>query len=442
MRTLRYCWLLSLLLFACALLFIAGCAKKTDTSHTIRVVRNIGGREGFRLHWEAWKKAFEAKNPGWTMELIDMGNASANDFYKARIATNELPEVAMQADMVGLANNHRLIEIPDSFYEKFGIPLPAPYKGKRYTSQSGIQLHGIVINKKMWSDIGVTTPPASWDEFVADLAKLKAKGYKPLAFGGREWSAGEPLVDTMAINMFPYTPDPSKPTWTQLRNQGKVTFVKDPISRKVMHNMIGLLNNFVGKGATSNGYNEEQRDFYSGKAATWIMGCWVAGDLESNKVSFDTAYWPIPSMVGRPPAFWATPNMPSGWAITDSAKGEKLVKSMAVLETFYDPHVYQLFINAEGMFPTASKVAVKGPQTSWAPAQQLYDNMATNMKTYASTPGDRLGPDEQFPLIMADSTMRVMQEILAGNTNETELLQMLDDDWNSAMKSKKALSQQ
>lgn len=37
--------------------------------------------------------------------------------------------------------------------------------------------------------------------------------------------------------------------------------------------MIELAEHFVDKGALSDGYNEEQRDFCGGKGATWMMGC-------------------------------------------------------------------------------------------------------------------------------------------------------------------------
>ncbi|MBI4556937.1 MAG: hypothetical protein HY706_05080, partial [Candidatus Hydrogenedentes bacterium] len=41
----------------------AGCNSNAQPEKVIRVTRNIGGREGFRLHFEKWKAAFEAKHP-------------------------------------------------------------------------------------------------------------------------------------------------------------------------------------------------------------------------------------------------------------------------------------------------------------------------------------------------------------------------------------------
>ena len=52
------------------------CNKQSGTQRQsdriIHVTRNLGGRDGFRKHWEAWKGAFERDNTGWKMELIDL----------------------------------------------------------------------------------------------------------------------------------------------------------------------------------------------------------------------------------------------------------------------------------------------------------------------------------------------------------------------------------
>jgi len=414
---------------------LAGCAGKEDAAKTIQVTRNIGGREGFRRHFEAWKAQFEKTNPGWKMELIDLGNAEGEQFYKSRIATGDLPEVIMAWQLTNfLADGGHLVPLADEFYEKFGLPLPPPYKGKRYTSQSGVQIQGIAVNKRMWADAGVTTPPATWDDFIAALHKIKAKGHSPLVYGGREWSAHMPLFYAIATTLYDLQPDPAKPSWTKLKDAGKVSFATDPTARKVLGRMIEFLDSFVAKGALSDGYNEEQRDFYGGKGATWMMGCWIGGDIEPNKVDFEIEYWPVPSMTGRPPKFIYTSGFQNGWAITTTAKGEKLEKARAVLEAFYDPGVYQQFLNGESQFKEAQKVPVAGPTSAWLPAQKLYDSMATNLEKYGTTVGFHIGLDDMPPPSFTMTMARVMQEILSGNRDVDRLLKMMDDDWASARK--------
>lgn len=427
--------LAALLLLAGALVILEGCGRPAQQSNVIQVTRNIGGREGFRRHFEVWKATFEAKNPGWVMELVDLGNAEGAEFYKSRIATDSLPEVVMTWEMAPLlADSGHLVPLPDSYYDQFGIPLPAPYKGQRYTSQAGRQIQGIVINKKMWDDIGVSEAPATWDDFFAALHALKKKGYKPLVLGGREWSAAQPMGYAIASDLYDRVIEPGSRSWTKRRDAGEVRFATDPVARHIMEMMVYLVDNFVEKGALSDGYNEEQRDFYGGKGATWMMGCWMAGDIESNQVPFEMAYWPIPSFQGRPPVFMLTSGVPNGWAVTTSATGEKRAKAIAALETFYDPKVYQEFLNGECQFGQADKVAAKAPQYAWPPAQRLIENMSANLEKYGATRGFHIALDDMVPLAFYNIMSRIMQEIMAGNHDVDKLLETLDDDWDRARK--------
>jgi ABC-type glycerol-3-phosphate transport system substrate-binding protein len=415
---------------------LASCgAPDKQSEKVLRVTRNIGGREGFRIHFEAWKAAFEKRNPDWTMELIDLGNASGADFYKSKIATGDLPDIVMTWQLAKfLSDGGHLVPLEDAFYTKFGIPPPPPYKGKRYTSQSGIQVQGMAINKKMWNDAGISTPPATWDEFLADLQKLKDKGYTPLVYGGKEWSATMPLFLSLAANLYHDRPAAGQSSFTKLRDERKVLFATDPTAKLVLQKVAEMMDRFVLKGAGSDGYNEEQRDFYTGKGATWLMGCWLGGDLEPHKVGFEVEYWPIPSMTGKTPIFVQTSEVPNGWAITASATGEKLAKARAAMELFYDPHVYQLFLNGEMQLGLAEKVDAKAPKSDLPAVKCFVDSMVNNVKKYGTTPGWHLALDD-FPPLSFEHVMRaVSQEMLAGNRDFDKLLKMLDDDWDQGRK--------
>ncbi len=423
------------LLLAGSLVSVSGCGGATQDPNVIRVTRNIGGREGFRRHFNTWKATFEQRNPGWTMKLIDLGNAEGAQFYKSRIATGDLPEVIMTWEMTNfLAAGGHLLPLPDSYYEKFGVPLPKLYLGKRYTSQGGLQVQGMVINKPMWDDIGVTEPPKTWDDLFAAFHKLKEKGHRPLVLGGREWSASQPLAYILGTDLYDRASDSTEPSWTHRRDKGEVSFATDLLMRQALEKMVYMVEHFVDKGALSDGYNEEQRDFYGGNGAAWMMGCWMAGDIEPNKVEFDMEYWPIPSMRGRPPIFVRTSGMPSGWAVTSTTTGEKRDKAMDAMEAFYDPAVYQEFLNGECQFAQAAKVPVEGPEFDWPPAQQLADNMRANVEKYGVTLGFHRALDDMPPPSFGIMFARVIQEIMAGNRDLDALLKMLDDDWDSSRK--------
>ena len=45
---------------------------------------------------------------------------------------------------------------------------------------------GFWYNKDQFDKAGITAPPATWDEFLADVAELKDAGITPIALGGKD----------------------------------------------------------------------------------------------------------------------------------------------------------------------------------------------------------------------------------------------------------------
>lgn len=437
MRQARYgTWVLAL----AAAVLVAGCTNGDgDDANVIRVVRNVGPREGFRLHWEAWKAAFERDNPGWRMELVDVGDDIASKYYQPRIATGDLPEVIQTWSLTKLlADNGHLLPVPDEYYTKFGMPLPDAYKGKRYATMGSVQLQGIAVNMRMWRDIGVTEPPETWEAFVAALKKLDARGHKAMTYSAKDWSAVMPLTYGLTTNLYAYRGRTigAGESWTRRKDAGSVSFATDGVARKVMQNLVDLLDNFAGRGALSDGYSEGKGEFFDGKSATWLMGCWIGGDLEPKQVDLEIEYWPIPSMTGRKPIFLTGSYVQTGWAATTSATGDKKAKSLAVLEALYDPKVYQAWLNAEGMIASATRVrGVVGPKSGWPAARRFYDSMIANHARYGHSRGDRIAMDDMAPVTMATAMKQLMQEILAGERDVDKLLAALDKAWATARKS-------
>jgi len=117
--------LLGLVAAAVMTMAAAGGTGRKQDNKVIRVTRNVGAREGFRRHWQAWRAAFERDNPGGTMQLVDWGDGDVTAQYRRRAASNDLPEVVqLFAPAKPLADAGYLQAVPDGFFEKFGLPLP------------------------------------------------------------------------------------------------------------------------------------------------------------------------------------------------------------------------------------------------------------------------------------------------------------------------------
>jgi raffinose/stachyose/melibiose transport system substrate-binding protein len=60
------------------------------------------------------------------------------------------------------------------------------YNGKQYGVPWDMGMMGIWYNKDLFSKAGITAPPATWDDFLAAIQKLKASGVAPLAIAGKD----------------------------------------------------------------------------------------------------------------------------------------------------------------------------------------------------------------------------------------------------------------
>lgn len=62
--------------------------------------------------------------------------------------------------------------------------------GKNYGIPFDLGLVGFWYNTKSFQDAGITAPPATWDEFLATVGKLKEKGIAPIALAGKDTWTG------------------------------------------------------------------------------------------------------------------------------------------------------------------------------------------------------------------------------------------------------------
>ena len=170
------------------------------------------------------------------------------------------------------------------------------YKGAQYGIPWDMGMIGVWYNKALFQKAGITAPPATWDDFLADIGKLKASGIAPLAIAGKdEW--------------------PSMHLWTYLvlRNGGG-----DALSQMIQSknwntdactkagDAVLALNKLdpYQAGYKSATYNDEAASVGNGKAAMELMGQWapsVQKDQSADKQGLgdDLGWFPFPAVDRR-----------------------------------------------------------------------------------------------------------------------------------------------
>ncbi|HJX67964.1 MAG TPA: extracellular solute-binding protein [Candidatus Limnocylindrales bacterium] len=167
--------------------------------------------------------------------------------------------------------------------------------GKQYGVPWDMGMVGFWYNKALFTKAGITAPPATWDDFLADVSKLKAAGIVPLAIAGKDmW--------------------PSMHLWTYLvlrigGGDAMATMVKsgnwNTDACKAAGAEVVKLNALdpyqAGfKGAT---YDNEAAAVGNAKAAMELMGQWAPGveanDSTSKKgIGADLGWFPFPTVAG------------------------------------------------------------------------------------------------------------------------------------------------
>jgi raffinose/stachyose/melibiose transport system substrate-binding protein len=169
------------------------------------------------------------------------------------------------------------------------------YNGKQYGIPWDMGMIGFWYNKAAFTKAGITAPPATWDEYLADVTKLKDSGIAPLAIAGKDmW--------------------PSMHLWTYLvaRIGGADTLQQMIQSKNWNTDACTKAGDEVVKlnalkpyqdGYTSATYDNEAAAVGNGKAAMELMGQWAPGvqvaDSTTKKgLGDDLGWFPFPSVAG------------------------------------------------------------------------------------------------------------------------------------------------
>ena len=256
--------------------------------------------------WQALADEYTAAHPNVTIKLTVL----ENEAFKAKLATDlaggNVPDLFQSWGGGGMAEQVDAGLLKDitadvaSWKDTINPGALGLYAqdGKQYGVPFDLGMVGFWYNKDQFTQAGISAPPATWDDLLADVGKLKAAGITPIALGGKDkwpgmfwWAylalrAGGKDAMQNAIS----TGDWSGPAFVQAGTELKKLIDLDPFQK-------GFL------AAPWDGAGGQAATMATGKAAMQLMGQWAPGTMNANSpdqkgIGDKLGWFPFPSLAG------------------------------------------------------------------------------------------------------------------------------------------------
>lgn len=292
------------------------------------------------------------------------------------------------------------------------------YKGENYGVPWDMGMVGFWYNKTLFAKAGISAPPATWADFLADVKLLKAAGITPIALGeGDKWP-GAFWWEYMAVRVG------GKAAFDAAQSRkGAFTDPAFVTAGKNLQDLVALQPFQTGYLAAV--YGDEQALMGNGKAAMELMGQWAPGadaaSATDKKGIGDAMGWfPFPSVDGGAGAPTDALGGGNGFGVGKNASPEAIdfLKYLSRAES--QQQMAQLGMNVP---------VVKGGEAG------LSDPLLqTVQKGAAAASYFQLYYDQYLPPAMGSVVNDSVQGIFAGTLTPEQAAQALEDSAKQNLK--------
>lgn len=266
-------------------LLVAGCSTSASPASSPGGSGELSGKlsmitkfgvTALSPYFENVTAAYSKLHPGVTFELTQEEDTAIKEKEKSMVAAQSLPDIFFTwtgtwlGNFVAGGNATDLTSVigPDTEWGKtFGKSALDSFvvDGKYYGIPLYLDAKFMGYNKKMFSDLGISVP-ATFEELLADCAKIKATGVEPISFGNKEgWPALHYLQQLLAYNV-PW--DVMEKDWVPA-----TATLDHPGYVKSLNEFKQLLDQCTLSGAGSNGtsYSSAIAQMTAGKSAMYYQ---------------------------------------------------------------------------------------------------------------------------------------------------------------------------
>jgi raffinose/stachyose/melibiose transport system substrate-binding protein len=368
-------------------------------------------------------KDFSAKNPGITVKVETRpGGTEGDNIIKTRLSTGDMTDVFLYNSgslFQAIAPQQNLVPLSDQ-----------PYAGQldgnfKSTVTAGDQLYGVPLggvtggavlyNKKVFADLGLKVP-ATWAEFMANNAKIKAAGVAPViqTFGDTWTSQLFVLGDFHNVSA-------ADPQFAANYTANKVKFASTPAAvAGFQHQQEVHDAGYLNKDFASAKLDDGLKQLAQGKGAQYPMLTFAVGGMVANfpESAKDVGLFALPGADAAKNGLtvWS----PAGIYIPKSTEGAELEAAKKLLAYIASP---------DGCASQAAAYAPSGPflvKGCTLPAD--VPQAIKDMQPYIDTPGKSSLALEFLSPVKGPSLEQITVEVGSGIRKAPAGAALYDED--------------
>jgi raffinose/stachyose/melibiose transport system substrate-binding protein len=254
--------------------------------------------------FQAIIQQFEKANPGVTVKVETRGVDEHKSALRVAAGSDQGPDIFFSWAGLGLGGEFVKagLALPmDKYYNQYhwddeflptALSFSKQYAGGRFGLPYTFHGEALYYNRALFAKAGISAPPATYDELVADADKLKAAGVPAITFGGTvNWHVMRIMDEILETECGVARHD-------DLMNM-KTSWADEPCATKSFEEFHKWTANYFLKPFMGIDQAQSFNLFLAGRAAMMLEGDWLVGQLNQNKKLDGYAVFPFPNGTKR-----------------------------------------------------------------------------------------------------------------------------------------------
>jgi len=347
-------------------------------------------------------KQFETANPGVTIKVETRGVDEHKSALRVSAGSDQGPDIFFSWAGLGLGGEFIKsgLALPmDKYYTQYkwddeflpsALAFSTQYAGGRFGVPYTFHGEALYYNKALFAKAGIASEPKTYDELVADAAKLAAAGIPAFTFGGTvNWHVMR-LMDVILET------ECGAQKHDELMTL-QANWSTEPCAAKSFAEFHNWTSKYFLKPFMGIGQDQAFNLFLAGRAAMMLEGDWLVGQLGQNKKQADYGVFPFPTGGDRLYGFAEYNYI--------NAKSKNADAAARFLDFLASTDVQQAHLGDFGSISVNKNVKY----TSTEPLSQAW------VKIFGQFSGTFVNGDQAFPLDVTTEYWRVINDVASDN---------------------------